>query len=54
MNKKRTILRFESPKYYVDSNHYGYSMENELDEMKVKGNIMFTCRIREPLRPLKK
>lgn len=45
-------LKFESPKYYVDSNYRGYSREEKLDESVSKGEIYFTCKLRDPFEPL--
>ena len=44
-------LKFESPPYFVRSNYRGYSEEDKLEKGVTKGEIYFTCKLREPFEP---
>lgn len=46
------LFKFETPLYYTDSYyHYEYPSkeETELDEIKTKGKIYFTCKLKEAI-----
>jgi hypothetical protein len=44
-------LKFTSPEYFVNSNFRGYSWESKLEKGVTKGEIYFTCKLREPFEP---
>lgn len=46
-------LKFESPEYFIDSWFRGYASENKLKRGVTKGEIYFTCKLREPFNPIK-
>jgi hypothetical protein len=47
-------LKFETPKYYLALDYEDNTLWRKLDEIEIKGNIVFTCKLREPLEPLNK
>ena len=44
-------LKFESPQYYVKSSFRGSPRINKLKTGVTKGEIYFTCKLREPFEP---
>lgn len=44
---------FKSPTYYVEPNYRGYSNENKIRKGITKGEIYFTCRLKEPFELFK-